>query len=203
MRRVFVIALPPRSPSTHAKHKETPTRVFVIALSHNHPSTHTEHEETPMLVSFCVWHCFLALQHMPSTKPHPHWCVFVVGVFSSPNQTCRAASTKWHPHWCHFVVAVISASHHQCWPWNHTLVGVFLWLVSFLCPSTLAKHKMAPSLAPFRGWHLSYISPHTLSMKLHLRLCYFVLGSFPTPRMNINGCLLNILYSIKHLLYIF
>jgi hypothetical protein len=66
-----------------------------------------------------------------------------------------------------------------------------------------AEHKITPSLVLFCVWHLFFALPHILYMKPHPCWCDFVLGSFLAPRINFEGCLLNILYIIKLLLYIF
>ena len=61
------------------------------------PTTHAEYKTTPPLVSFCVRCVSLALQHIPSTKPHPHWCGFMFGVFPSPYKATTHAEHETTP----------------------------------------------------------------------------------------------------------
>ena len=115
-----------------------------------YPTTHLH----PM----CVHHPPAPLQCTPNTKTHPHWCVFIFGVFSTLPNACWT----WkhilveHPHWCIFVFGIFSMPSNACWAWNNTQAGVFSFLTYFLCPQIYTEHEITPSLVCFHIWCLSY-----------------------------------------------
>ncbi len=122
--------------------------------------------------------------HMPSTKPHQQWCDFVLAAFSSPYHTCRSG-------WCFCVVIIFLTPYHMP---NTKRRAHWLRFVVSIFPT---PHHM-PSMKPHLRWcrfvfgvfslpyHICQTRNHTL---VGVILCS---DSFLAPRMNFEGCLLNI-----------
>ena len=111
--------------------KDTSIGVFSCSACTLHPATYAEHEGTPRLVFFRARHVFYAHQCTPNTKRHHRWCLFVLGVFSTPSDirrtrgdttvgvlSCSASfyipqctpNTRRHPRWCRFVLCAYPVS---------------------------------------------------------------------------------------------
>ena len=90
---------------------------------------------------------------MPSTKPHPRWCIFMLSAFLHPPMHAKHETT---PMLVCFRARHLSYPSNGCQARNHTLVGVFSCSAPFLCPPMHAEHETTPSLVCFCLRHLSY-----------------------------------------------
>jgi hypothetical protein len=88
--------------------KDTSVGVFSCLECSLHPATYAEHEGTPRLVSFRARHVFYIHQCTPNTKRHHHWCLFVLGVFSTPSWQQHTPNMRGHHGWCPFMLGVFS-----------------------------------------------------------------------------------------------
>jgi len=79
--RETLLSALPHPLNTSTEHETTPS---LVCFRVRRLPMHAEHETTPTLVYFRARHLAYPLQWMPSTKPHPRWCVFVFGTFLRP-----------------------------------------------------------------------------------------------------------------------
>jgi len=125
----------------------------------------------------------------------PHWCDFMLSIFSMPYHTRRAhnhtpwvwfcvwhlfftflhlLNMKWHPHWCLFMVGCLSDAPPPAEHETHTNEGGFHIRHLFFCHPTYVKHKMTPSLVLFCVRIL--FSPPQMSFE-GVRLTFYILGN--------------------------
>ena len=151
---------------------------------------------------------FLHLTTYQAQTTHPHWCRFVVDIFSPSSHTCPTTCRhEITPAWCDFVFGVFSSSSHTCRTRTTPLFMVDVFSLSSTHALTHAEHETTPSRVWFRVQRLFFALPHMLTTKQHVvswsasslclphmpntkqhhPWCCFMLRSSPTPSNELQG----------------